>query len=124
VPKKQTTAAKKARAIQREAGGKYTTLLAAQAVCGEPVHPLDDLGACARPPHPADEPCSLERDWDPTEWKARAKAAWEAEEARRAALSPEERADEDEQAREWEHEQERAALVAEYAYDKYYGDVD
>jgi hypothetical protein len=30
VPKKQTTAAKKARAIQRQAGGKHTNLLAAQ----------------------------------------------------------------------------------------------
>ncbi|MFC9891471.1 hypothetical protein [Streptomyces pilosus] len=84
MPKKQTTAAKKARTLQKADGGKYTTLLAAQ-TCGEPVHPIDDLGQCARRPHPADEPCSLTRDWDPTAWKqqeaaraAKARARWEA----------------------------------------------
>ncbi len=71
VPKKQSTAAKKARAVQREAD------------------------------------------------------AWAAEEARRAALTPEERAEEDERAREWEYEEMRAA--ADDGFDPYakdYGDVD
>lgn len=125
VPKNQSTAAKKARAVQRAAGGKHTVLLAGQAVCGERLDPfLVQPGTCARPQHPAEEPCSADREFDAGAWRARVQAQWEAEEARRAALTPEQRAEEDQLAREWEHEQESAALDAEYAYDKYYGDED
>nr|WSZ21116.1 hypothetical protein OH837_49200 [Streptomyces canus] len=126
VPKKQTTAAKKARAIQREAGGKHTTLLAAQDVCGQLLDPfLVYPDTCARPPHPDQEPCSKDREFDADAWKARVKAEWDAEEARRAALSPEERAEEDERAREWEYDEMRAAGADDFdPYEKDYGDVD
>jgi hypothetical protein len=126
VPKKQSTAAKKARAVQREAGGKHTALLAAQAVCGERLDPfLVYPGTCARPPHPTEEPCSKDRDFDVEAWKARVKAEWDAEEARRAALTEEERAEEDERAREWEYDEMRAAADDGFdPYEKYYGDQD
>lgn len=100
MPKKQTTAAKKARATQNSSGGKYTALLAGQ-TCGQPVHPIDDLGTCARPPHPADEPCSLKRDWDPTEWKQREEVRAAEARARWAAMTPEERQDAEDRHREW-----------------------
>jgi hypothetical protein len=99
VPKKQTTAAKKARTAQRASGGKYTTLLAGQ-TCGQPIHPIDDLGTCARPPHPADEPCSLKRDWDPTAWKAKEAARAAQATARWEAMSPAQREEAQELARE------------------------
>jgi hypothetical protein len=126
VPKKQTTAAKKARAVQRQAGGKHTALLAEQAVCGERLDPfLVYPGTCTRPPHPQQEPCSEDRDFDVTAWKQREAEAWAAEEARRAALTPEERAEEDERAREWEYDEMRAAADDDFdPYEKYYGDVD
>lgn len=124
VPKKQSTAAKKARAVQRAAGGKHTALLAEQAACGERLDPfLVYPGTCARPPHPHQEPCSEDRDFDIAAWKQRVAAEWAAEEARRAALTPEERAEEDARAREWEYDEMRAA--ADYGFDpyeKYYGD--
>lgn len=48
-----------------------------------------------------------------------------AEEARRAALTPEERAEEDERAREWEYDEMRAAGDDGFdPYAKDYGDVD
>jgi hypothetical protein len=50
---------------------------------------------------------------------------WAAEEARRAALTPEERAEEDERAREWEYDEMRAAGDDDFdPYAKDYGDVD
>jgi len=126
VPKNQPTAAKKARAIQRAAGGKHTALLAEQAVCGERLDPfLIDPGTCARPPHPHQEPCSGDRDFDIQAWKQRVAADWAAEVVRRDGLSDEERAEEDERAREWEYDEMRAA--ADDGFDpceKYYGDVD
>jgi len=127
VPKKQSTAAKKARAVQRQAGGKHTTILAEQtAVCGERLDPfLVYPGTCARRPHPNNEPCSADRDFDIDAYKQREAEAWAAEEARRAALTPEERAEEDERAREWEYDEMRAA--ADDGFDPYakdYGDVD
>jgi hypothetical protein len=126
VPKKQSTAAKKARAAQRETGGKHTALLAEQAVCGERLDPfLVYPGTCARAPHPQQEPCSEDRDFDVTAWKQREAEAWAAEEARRAALTPEERAEEDERAREWEYDEMRAAADDDFdPYEKYYGDED
>lgn len=125
VPKKQTTAAKKARTVQRQAGGKHTALLAAQ-TCGKGLDPFGVYpGTCARAPHPDTEPCSKRRDFDVTAWKARVADEWAAEETRRAALTPEERAEEDEQAREWECDDMRAAADDGFdPYDKYYGDVD
>jgi hypothetical protein len=52
-------------------------------------------------------------------------ADWAAEEARRAALTPEERAEEDERAREWEYDEMRAAADDDFdPYEKYYGDED
>jgi hypothetical protein len=125
VPKKQTTAAKKARAVQRQAGGKHTTLLAAQ-VCGEQLDPFLVLPeTCTRPPHPRHEPCSPNRDFDIEAWKKRVAADWATEEARRAALTPEERAEEDERAREWEYDEMRAAADDGFdPYAKYYGDED
>lgn len=96
-----------------------------EGICGSFTHPVDpdDYLPC---PHPRGHafPCNDDPDFDEAAWRQREAAAWEAEEARRAALTPEERAEEDERAREWEYEQERAALDAEYGYDKYYGDVD
>jgi hypothetical protein len=126
VPKKQSTAAKKARAVQRAAGGKHTTILAEQTVCGERLDPfLVYPGTCARRPHPNSEPCSADRDFDIAAYRQREAEAWAAEEARRAALSPEERAEEDERAREWEYDEMRSA--ADDGFDPYakdYGDVD
>jgi hypothetical protein len=126
VPKKQSTAAKKARAVQRAAGGKHTALLAAQAVCGEQLDPFLVLpDTCARAPHPDHEPHSKDRDFDVQAWQQRVQAEWDAEEARRAALTPEERAEEDERAREWEYDEMRAAGSDDFdPYEKYYGDVD
>lgn len=125
VPKKQTTAAKKARAVQREAGGKHTALLAAQ-VCGEQLDPfLVFPETCARAPHPHDEPHSEDRNFDAKAWRQRVADMWAAEEARRAALTPQERAEDDERAREWEDDEMRAAAASEYPNDeKYYGDED
>jgi hypothetical protein len=58
-------------------------------------------------------------------WNQRVGAEQAAEEARRAALTPEERAEEDERAREWEYDEMRADVASEYADDhKYYGDED
>ncbi|WP_143661837.1 hypothetical protein [Streptomyces glaucescens] len=126
MPKKQSTAAKKARVVQRQAGGKHTALLAQQAVCGEQLDPFGVLPeTCARPPHPQQEPCSQNRDFDIDAWKQRVAAEWAAEESRRAALTPQERAEEDERARESEHEEMRAAADDGFdPFEKYYGDVD
>jgi hypothetical protein len=129
VPKKQPTAAKRARAAQKAGAGKYTAVLAAQsgpAVCGKQLDPfLVFPETCARPPHPHDEPCSTVRGFDAAAWKRRAAAGWAAEEARRAALTPEERAEEDERAREWEDDEARAAADEGFdPYAKYYGDED
>jgi hypothetical protein len=125
VPKKQSTAAKKARAAQRQTGGKHTTLLAAQ-TCGERLDPFLVLpDTCARAPHPDHEPHSKDRDFDAAAWQRRVQAEWDAEENRRAALTPEERAEEDERAREWEYDEMRAAGADDFdPYEKYYGDVD
>jgi len=129
VPKKQTTAAKKARAVQRAAGGKHTTLLAEQqqeAVCGERLDPfLVYPETCARLPHPHDEPHSENRDFDAEEWRRREAERWAAEEARRAALTPEEQAEEDERDREWEYDEMRAAADDGFdPYEKDYSDHD
>ena len=126
MPKKQTTAAKKARAVQRQAGGKHTALLAEQTVCGERLDPFLVLpDTCARPPHPQSEPCSKDRDFDAAAWQRRVQAEWSAEEIRRAALTPNERAEEDERAREWEYAEMRAAADDDFdPYAKDYGDVD
>jgi hypothetical protein len=125
VPKKQSTAAKKARAVQREAGGKHTTLLAAQ-TCGEHLDPfLVYPETCARAPHPHDEPHSEDRNFNAAAWRQRVADEWAAEEARRAALTPQERAEEDERAREWEYDEMRAAADDGFdPYAKYYGDED
>ncbi|MEU7338737.1 hypothetical protein [Streptomyces sp. NPDC007074] len=125
VPKNQTTAAKKARAVQREAGGKHTALLASQ-VCGEDLDPWGEYpGTCARTPHSPWEPHSADRDFDIKAWRRKADAEQAAEDARRAALTPEERAEEDERAREWEYDEMRADAASEYPNDdKYYGDED
>lgn len=125
VPKKQSTAAKRARAVQRQAGGKHTVLLAQQSVCGELLDPFLILPeTCARPPHPHDEPHSKNRDFDARAWRQRVADAWAAEEARRAALTPQERAEEDERAREWEYDEMRAAADDFDPYAKDYSDVD
>ncbi|MEU6016948.1 hypothetical protein ABZ826_23725 [Streptomyces sp. NPDC047515] len=94
MPKKQTTAAKKARAVQRETGGKHTALLAEQ-TCGKSLDLFSVYTrACARAPHPDIEPCSENRDFDAAGWHERVNAEWVAEEARRAALTDDERAEE------------------------------
>jgi hypothetical protein len=125
VPKKQSTAAKKARAVQRATGGKHTVLLAEQ-TCGEQLDPFGVYPqTCARAPHPHDEPHSEDRNFDATAWRQRVAAAWAAEDARRAALTPQERAEEDERAREWEYEEMCAAADDGFdPYEKYYGDED
>jgi hypothetical protein len=126
VPKKQSTAAKKVRAAQRQAGGKHTVLLAAQ-TCGSRLQDhlnVGFAGTLAGPPHDPQDPCSADRDFDIAGWKARVAEEWAAEEARRAALTPEERAEEDERDREWEYDEMRAAAGDFDPYDKYYGDVD
>lgn len=94
MPKKQSTAAKKARAVQRESGGKHTVLLAEQ-TCGRSLDPWSEsTRGCARPPHPHTELCSENRDFDVAGWQERVGAEWAAEEARRAALTDDERAEE------------------------------
>lgn len=125
MPKKQSTAAKKARAVQRESGGKHTVLLAEQA-CAERLDPfLVFPETCARAPHPHDEPHSENREFDAAAWRQAEAVRWAAEEARRAALTPEERAEENEQAREWEDDEMRAAADDGFdPYAKYYGDED
>ncbi|CAK7288571.1 hypothetical protein [Streptomyces misionensis] len=93
VPKKQSTAAKKARAVQKAGGGKYTEVLAGQ-TCGQSVHPLDDaMGICARPPHSTWEPCSTDRDFDPAAFHQVEGERWAAEKARWEAMTPQERAE-------------------------------
>lgn len=95
VPKNQPTAAKKARAVQRAAGGKHTALLAAQ-TCGKELDPFGVYeGSCARAPHSPLEPCSRNRDFDVERWKEQAAAEQATAEARWAALSPQERAEEE-----------------------------
>lgn len=95
VPKNQPTASKKARTVQRTDGGKYTAVLAAQ-TCGRSLDPwaVSDR-TCARAPHPDGEPCSADRNFDIAGWKEQVATQWAANEARRAALTDEERAEED-----------------------------
>ena len=101
MPKKQTTAAKKARAAQRTAGGKYTDLLAGQ-VCGQSVHPLDDsLGVCARPPHSSWEPCSKDWGFDPVEFYRAEGERLAEQQARWEAMSPVEREEAEARHHEW-----------------------
>lgn len=93
-----------------------------EGICGEWTHPLDpdDYPRC---PHPRghDFPCNDDPSFDADAWRKRTAAEWAAEEARRAALTPEERAEEDALAREAEYDGMR-----EYdnGFDKDYGDVD
>lgn len=95
MPKNQSTAAKKARGIQKTEGGKHTVLLAQQ-VCGQQLDPFGVYPeACARLPHPPAEPCSQDRDFDVAAWQQRVQAEATAEEERRAALTPEDRAEEE-----------------------------
>lgn len=95
MPKNQNTAAKKARAIQRTSGGKYTVLLAEQ-TCGKGLDPFGVYeGTCARPAHHETEPCSDRRDFDAEAWKKRATAEREAAEARWNALTPDQRAEQE-----------------------------
>lgn len=94
MPKKQSTAAKKARTAQTSTGGKYTVLLAEQ-TCGKSLDPFSDSSrGCARAPHPDTQPCSENRDFDASGWQERVNSEWAAEEARRAALTDDERAEE------------------------------
>ncbi|MFD0555410.1 hypothetical protein ACFQ0X_44130 [Streptomyces rectiviolaceus] len=94
-------------------------------VCGSITHPLDpdDYLPC---PHPRghDFPCNDDPNFDAAAWRQRVDAEQAAEEARRAALTPEQRDEEDEQARQWEYEEMRAEQASEYVDDKYYGDED
>lgn len=93
VPKKQSTAAKKARATQKAGGGKYIEVLAGQ-TCGDPLDPFGVLpGVCARPPHSTWEPHSQNRDFDVEAWTRRMTAEQAAAEDRWAALTEEERAE-------------------------------
>lgn len=74
MPKKQTTAAKKARVLQRQVGGKHTALLADQ-TCGQQIDPWGiEPGTCARAPHSSREPHSDDRDFDAAAWMAEAAA--------------------------------------------------
>lgn len=124
VPKNQSTAAKKARAVQAAAGGKHTTLLAEQVCAIAPDPWAIEKETCARAPHPHSEPCSTDRAFDVAAWQARMDAEQAAEDARRAALTPEQRAAEDMQAREWEDQEMRAEQASEHVDDEYYGDVN
>ena len=125
MPKKQSTSAKKARAVQREAGGKHTALLAVQ-TCGKRLDPWGVYPeTCARAPHPEQEPCSLDRGFDAVAWREKTAAEWEkaaadwpAEQARWEALTPDERAEAEQLAREEEHDDDFDL------YEKYYGDHD
>ena len=95
-------------------------------VCGSFTDLLDP-DASLPCPHPRghDFPCNPDPCFDADAWRQREAAAWQAEEERRAALTPEERAEEDERAREWEYDEMRAA--ADDGFDPYakdYGDVD
>lgn len=96
VPKKQSTAAKKARAIQRAAGGKHTALLAEQ-TCGEKLDPWGEFPeTCARAPHALPEPHSEDRNFDAAAWRAELDAQ-EAEAQRQwEAMTSEERAEAEE----------------------------
>ncbi|MFH8813106.1 hypothetical protein ACH4GZ_38905 [Streptomyces hygroscopicus] len=93
MPKKQPTASKKARALQRTTGGKHTALLAAQ-VCGQSLDPFGVYpDSCARAPHPDSEPHSDDRDFDVAAWKEQAAAEQAAAQASWDALTDEERAE-------------------------------
>lgn len=75
-----------------------------------------------------DFPCNPDPEFDAGAWRAKEEADRVAEEARWAALTPEQRAVEEadaERARyEWEADEMRAAAASEYTDDKYYGDED
>jgi len=93
-------------------------------ICGGLTHFLDpdDYLPC---PHPRGHnfPCNDDPAFDADAWRAREAAERAAEDARRAALTPEERAEEDERAREWEYDEMRAAAGDDFdPYEKYYGD--
>lgn len=105
MPKKQTTAAKKARVAQSAHGGKHTTHLLNVQTCGKDLDPWGVYpGIYARPLHDDTEPCSGDRNFDIEAWKTR-QAAEDAEaEARWAAMSPEQRTDAENRAREDEQD--------------------
>ncbi|MEU6602412.1 hypothetical protein [Streptomyces flaveolus] len=75
MPKKQSTAVKKARTTQRASGGKYTEVLDVQ-TCGETLNPFGELPeTCARTPHSTWEDSSEDgysrRDAKWSSWSAR-----------------------------------------------------
>lgn len=110
MPKKQTTASKKARAAQRTNGGKHTANLRAAQVCGRDLDPWAEYeGTCARPVHDHTEPCSPDTDFDAETWKARQAAEDAAAEARWAAMTPEQQAAAEQRAREDEYDDGRTA---------------
>lgn len=112
MPKNQSTAAKKARALQRTAGGKHTALLAGH-VCGKSMDPFGEYkDVCARPPHSTQEPCSTTRDFDAQEWNRRAAAEQATAEAQWARLSDDERAEQERLAFEDEYDDGRTAEEA------------
>ncbi|MFE9491422.1 hypothetical protein ACFYNF_34130 [Streptomyces sp. NPDC006641] len=109
MPKKQNTASKKARALQRTAGGKHTTHLRATQVCGKQLDPFGVFPeTCVRvPKHPA--PCTDEPGFEQAAYDKQVAAEQAASEARWNALTPEERADEERRQFEAEHDDGRTA---------------
>lgn len=120
MPKKQTTAGKKARATQHATGAKYTDALRGTATCGQQMDPwgatcrqqMDPWGVlqetCARPPH-TDGLCSPDRDFDAAAWQARTAAEDAAAQARWDAMTPEQREAAETAAREQDYDYPPAA---------------
>lgn len=100
-----------------------------EGVCGSFTDFLDPDGSLPCPhPRGHDFPCNPDPGFDADAWRAKQETGRVAEEARWAALTPEQRAAEEaeeERARhEWEMDEMRAAGAAEYTDDTYYGDED
>lgn len=122
MPKNQSTAAKKARAIQRTTGGKHTAFLADQ-VCGRyldvwgvgaegPLAPIYSEDTCNRAPHSSAEPCSADRDFDVEAWKREVAENVAEQQAWIAKLNNQEKADLDRQAFEDDYDNGRTASEA------------
>ena len=109
VPKNQTTASKKARAVQRTAGGKHTENLRAAQTCGVQLDPWGQFPErCARPPHTSDVH-SRDPHFDEAAWNEQMAAEDAAAKARWDALTPEQQAEAEERQRESEYDDGRTA---------------
>lgn len=99
-------ARKRANALAKDWRSMEEVLEALKALrCGLRLDPFGVLEpTCVRPPHDSWEPCSGDRDFDLAAHRAREAAEMAAEQDRQAALTPEERAEEERLTFEAEHD--------------------